>query len=95
LPVDPAAVRAAAATEVVIDAIARSQGTRASVTSELFKTKLRSTVIGPVSFDPEGDIRSAPITVVEAMRSGGNAAVESTTGARRVAVLRPSARLVR
>jgi ABC-type branched-subunit amino acid transport system substrate-binding protein len=50
---------AATATEVLLDAIARSDGTRASVVEELFETRLKGGTLGSVSFDRRGDIRPA------------------------------------
>lgn len=41
VPVEPAAVYAAQATEVLLDALARSDGTRSSVVDELFRTRIR------------------------------------------------------
>ena len=52
----PSAVEAAQATEVLLDAIARSDGTRASVVEELFATKVENGILGSFSFDRNGDI---------------------------------------
>ena len=46
---------AALATEVLLDAIARSDGTRGSVLSELFGVRLANSIFGPFSFDRNGD----------------------------------------
>jgi ABC-type branched-subunit amino acid transport system substrate-binding protein len=43
---------AALATEVLLDAISRSDGTRASIARELFRVRLKKSVFGPFSFDP-------------------------------------------
>jgi branched-chain amino acid transport system substrate-binding protein len=48
-------VPAAAATQVLLDAIARSDGTRKDVVAKLFATNRLSTVLGPISFDGNGD----------------------------------------
>ena len=61
---DPAflgAPEAAQATEVLLDAIARSDGTRASVVEELFATKVENGILGSFAFDRFGDIVPAPI----------------------------------
>jgi branched-chain amino acid transport system substrate-binding protein len=50
---------AAPAAEVLLDAIARSDGTRASVVEELFETRLKGGTLGSVSFDQRGDITPA------------------------------------
>jgi branched-chain amino acid transport system substrate-binding protein len=52
--VDPYMVYAAAAAEVLLDAICRSDGSREDVIAKLFKTKL-NTVVGPMRFDRNGD----------------------------------------
>jgi len=57
------APEAAQATEVLLDAIARSDGTRGSVVEELFATKVENGILGSFSFDRFGDIVPAPIGV--------------------------------
>ena len=57
------APEAAQATEVLLDAIARSDGTRASVVEELFATKVEHGILGSFSFDRFGDVDPAPIGV--------------------------------
>jgi ABC-type branched-subunit amino acid transport system substrate-binding protein len=57
------APEAAQATEVLLDAIARSDGTRASVVEELFATKVENGILGSFSFDRYGDIVPAPVGV--------------------------------
>lgn len=56
-------VEAAPATEVLLDAIARSDGTRASVVEELFETRLKGGFLGSFSFDRRGDITPASIAL--------------------------------
>jgi branched-chain amino acid transport system substrate-binding protein len=53
----------AQATEVLLDAIARSDGTRASVVEELFATNVENGILGSFSFDRFGDIDPAPVGV--------------------------------
>jgi branched-chain amino acid transport system substrate-binding protein len=57
------APEAAQATEVLLDAIARSDGTRGSVVEELFATKVENGILGSFSFDRFGDVDPAPIGV--------------------------------
>ena len=57
------APEAAQATEVLLDAIARSDGTRASVVTELFATKVENGILGSFTFDRLGDIDPAPVGV--------------------------------
>jgi branched-chain amino acid transport system substrate-binding protein len=56
-------VGAAPATQALLEAIARSSGTRASVVEELFGTRLRGGFLGSFSFDRRGDITPASIAV--------------------------------
>jgi branched-chain amino acid transport system substrate-binding protein len=69
LRLDPAqrnaswAAEAAQAAEVLLDAIARSDGTRASVVREVYATKVRNGILGSFSFDRFGDIVPAPVTI--------------------------------
>jgi ABC-type branched-subunit amino acid transport system substrate-binding protein len=58
------ALYTAQATEVLLDAIARSDGTRPSVARELLATRIEDGLIGDVNFDPDGDVRPRPYTVV-------------------------------
>jgi branched-chain amino acid transport system substrate-binding protein len=70
-PVEPGAVYAAQAMEVVLDAIARSDGTRASVLEELFRTRVARGLIGPLSFDGDGDVRVSPVTILRVAPGAG------------------------
>ncbi len=54
---------AAQSAEILLDAIARSDGTRASVTKQLFKTNVENGILGNISFDNNGDPIEAPITI--------------------------------
>jgi branched-chain amino acid transport system substrate-binding protein len=62
-PTPPGSPEAAQATEVLLDAIARSEGTRASVVDELFATKVENGILGSFTFDRFGDIDPAPVGV--------------------------------
>jgi branched-chain amino acid transport system substrate-binding protein len=62
--IEPSAIYSAAATEVLLDAIARSDGTRRSVVREVLATNAKRSVIGPVRFDRNGDFVSAPVTIL-------------------------------
>ena len=52
---------AAQAAEVLLDAIARSDGTRAVVVEELFNTRVTGGILGSFSFDQNGDITPATV----------------------------------
>jgi branched-chain amino acid transport system substrate-binding protein len=62
-PTPPGAPETAQATEVLLDAIARSDGTRASVVEELLATKVEDGILGSFSFDRFGDIDPAPVGI--------------------------------
>ena len=49
---DASAVYGAQAAEIMLDAIARSDGTRASVARELFETRIEAGMLGDIRFDP-------------------------------------------
>jgi branched-chain amino acid transport system substrate-binding protein len=62
-PVEFYSVSAAQATEILLDAIARSDGTRASVTREVFKTRVHTGFFGSFSFDRNGDTTAGSVTI--------------------------------
>jgi ABC-type branched-subunit amino acid transport system substrate-binding protein len=92
--VDPSAVYAAQATEVLLDAIARSDGTRASIVQELFRIRIRDGLLGSFGFDANGDITQSAVTILRVRRGGRSTAVHSAEGGVVERVLRPSAKLV-
>jgi branched-chain amino acid transport system substrate-binding protein len=57
------APEAAQSAEVLLDAIARSDGTRASVVDELFATRVENGILGSFTFDRFGDIDPAPVGI--------------------------------
>jgi YVTN family beta-propeller protein len=54
----------AQAAEVLLDAIARSDGTRSSVLEALFATEVEDGIIGSFGFDANGDTTSASISIL-------------------------------
>jgi YVTN family beta-propeller protein len=89
------AVYAAAATEVLLDAIARSDGTRASVVRALSHTRLRDSVLGPLALAPNGEPIPQPITVLRAEHGRGRPdIVQGLDGAVPVDIIEPPAGLV-
>jgi branched-chain amino acid transport system substrate-binding protein len=84
-PVEVYSVAAAQATEVLLDAIASSDGSRASVTSNVFKTKVTNGILGSFSFDRNGDTTAGAVTVYRVV--GGKQTV--------FAVITPRTSLVR
>jgi ABC-type branched-subunit amino acid transport system substrate-binding protein len=70
---------AAQATEVLLDAIAASDGTRASVIASLHSPRSKGSVIGAMRFDRNGDPEPAmPVTILRIHRGGAG----MTSGAR-------------
>ena len=61
---DYAASYGAEAAEILLDAIARSDGTRASVAGEVRRTKVVGGILGDVSFDRDGDLVEGPVTIL-------------------------------
>jgi len=57
--IDPYAILGAQAARVVLDAIERSDGTRASVVEEVFKTKIDDGLIGSFEINENGDLSGA------------------------------------
>ena len=86
----PQAVYAAQAAEVLLAAIARSDGSRAGVTRAVAATQLGSGLLGPIRFD-RGDLEGAPITILRVTRPGSDRTVAQTDGAEPVAVIAPPA----
>jgi branched-chain amino acid transport system substrate-binding protein len=60
---DPYAVYAAQATEVLLAAIERSDGTRASILRELFATRERHGMLGTFVITPEGDMTAGAVGI--------------------------------
>jgi branched-chain amino acid transport system substrate-binding protein len=93
--IQPTAVYAAQSAEVLLDAIARSDGSRASVIRELFRTDVEGGLLGDFTFDANGDISESPITILRVQRADGSTTSRGFEGARIVRVERPRASLVR
>jgi ABC-type branched-subunit amino acid transport system substrate-binding protein len=89
--IEPAAVYAA---QVVLDANARSDGTRGSILDELFRTRVRNGLLGDFSFDQRGDITESPVTNVRVARGGSSRRIASVEGGDVVRVTRPRVSLV-
>ena len=66
--VDPYSVYAGQAALVVLQAIAQSNGTRASIAQQLFKVHLKNSILGTVSFNANGDVTSNPVTVYRVVK---------------------------
>ena len=55
---------------MLLDAIARSDGTLASVTRQLFASKVTVGILGSFGFTPDGDMTPSPVTIFRVV--GGN-----------------------
>jgi branched-chain amino acid transport system substrate-binding protein len=84
-PVEFYSGAAAQATEVLLAAIGRSNGSRASVTRQVFKATVRNGILGHFSFDRKGDTTAGSVTVYRVVDGR----------ARIVGLLTPSPALVR
>ena len=91
--VDLQTVYAAQAAEVLLAAVGRSDGTRASVSREFLRTRARDALVGPLSIDSFGDPVPTPVTVVRLDRPGRSNAILSYDGAHVDLVIQPARRL--
>ena len=60
---DYGAAYGAQAVEILLDAIARSEGTRRAVLDEVSRTVVTKGILGAISWDAQGDLLEAPITI--------------------------------
>jgi branched-chain amino acid transport system substrate-binding protein len=60
---DPYSVYAAQAAEVLVNALAKSNGTRSAVAANLFKTNVTNGIIGTFKINKNGDTTSNPVTI--------------------------------
>jgi branched-chain amino acid transport system substrate-binding protein len=85
----------AVAAEVILDALARSDGSRGGLVRELFATRVRDGLAGPVRFDASGDVVPGHVTIYRPVRGGGSPKVPSADGAVVERVFTPDPKLVR
>ena len=62
---DPYSVYAAQAAEVLLAAIARSDGSRGSISAELFNTKVTNGILGSFTINKNGDTSSNPVAIYQ------------------------------
>jgi hypothetical protein len=60
---EPYSMYAAQAADVLLDAIARSDGTRASVVRELFAARVHNGILGNFTVTPQGDTTARTMTI--------------------------------
>ena len=81
-PVDPYAILAAQAAQVMLDAIGKSDGSRADVIKKMYATKVNNGLIGSFSFNKNGDLSGAKgAAVLFTIYTGTNALQTVTTTA--------------
>lgn len=93
--IDQSVGYAAQATEILLDAIARSDGTRASITRELLSIRTSDGITGPVSFDANGDPSPEPIAIYRINSHLPFAPHRSVQGVALADIVNPSIALVR
>jgi branched-chain amino acid transport system substrate-binding protein len=84
-PVDPYSVYAAQSADILLSAIAASDGSRKSVLERLFATKVENGIMGTFGFDKNGDQDPGQISIYQVQRGKQH----------EVTVLQPSSALVR
>ena len=79
-PLDPNAIYGAQAAQVMLDAIAKSDGTRGDVTAKLFETEVTDGLLGTFRFDANGDPADAtgPVVGFTIFKVARGLAVETT-----------------
>jgi YVTN family beta-propeller protein len=92
--VAPFDVYSAAAAEVLLDAIARSDGTRESVTRALATTRLADSPLGPLALDRRGELTSNPIKVLRAGHGSRDPVDFSLEGGVTEEIITPPAQLL-
>ncbi|MGH3010802.1 MAG: hypothetical protein ACRDMY_02980 [Gaiellaceae bacterium] len=92
--VEPSAVYTAQATEVLLDAIGRSDGTRSSIVEELFRTRVSGGLLGTFEFDENGDVSESPVTILQVRPRDPSASTGGIEGGAVVRIVRPSPGLV-
>jgi branched-chain amino acid transport system substrate-binding protein len=70
------ALEAAQAAEIVMDAIARSDGTRASVLAEIRAAKVTDGILGTFRFDDKGDMTPGSVPIVRFTKPAGTGAAD-------------------
>jgi DNA-binding SARP family transcriptional activator/ABC-type branched-subunit amino acid transport system substrate-binding protein/DNA-binding beta-propeller fold protein YncE len=93
--VEVSSVYAAQATELLLAAIARSDGSRASVTKELLAARVKGGILGDFRISPTGDTTAQPITMLRAVRGGAPERIQGDEGGEIVRVIAPPPSLTR
>jgi branched-chain amino acid transport system substrate-binding protein len=70
----------AQAVEILLDAIARSDGTRASVNRELRRTTVENGILGDIRFDENGDLVEGPVSFFRVVGREASPTILAGTG---------------
>jgi len=76
--VDPYSSYAAQSADVLLTAIQNSDGSRASVADELFKTNVTNGILGSFKINQDGDTNANPVTIYQ-IKSGKQATLKVIT----------------
>ncbi len=79
-PVEPYAAYAAQSAEILMDAVAASDGTRQSVVDAMFKTQVTDGILGSFNLDTNGDTTAGGVTIYQ-IKGGKSTTVEVVTPA--------------
>jgi DNA-binding SARP family transcriptional activator/DNA-binding beta-propeller fold protein YncE len=93
--VEVSSVYAAQATELLLAAIARSDGSRSSVVKELLGAEVKGGILGDFRITTTGDTTAQPITILRALRGGAPERIQGYEGGEIVSVIMPPAELTR
>ena len=89
---------AAQAADLLLDAIASSDGTRSSVRRNMLAARVQKGILGTFRFDKNGDITPSPITILRVQAGGegmSRATADFADGANVDRIITPPAQLVR
>ena len=76
----PAVATAAAATQALVEAIGRSDGSRTSIVDELTHGRASGTILGNLTFDANGDSASEPVSIYRISRRAPAGPHRAVTG---------------
>jgi ABC-type branched-subunit amino acid transport system substrate-binding protein len=71
---------AAAATQTLLEAIRRSDGSRASIVEELTRGRAAGTLVGTISFDANGDPTRSLVSIYRISKAAGSTPHRATSG---------------
>lgn len=93
--VNPSALYAAQATEMMLQAISHSNGARQSVTRALLATCVQNGILGSFCFDDHGDPSTTPIAILQVNQPGASGLQLDTSGTDVIGVIHATRSLTR